>query len=896
MRVRRTTADSDSQYVYDEATWSVSRAVLNQVAFNTPVPICVSELRIKSNDQITGYVDDFNALCSSKLPTWDGANWDTVAETANPAALMRYLLTTRHGLSGPYTTSKLDNTALVALFEWCVAQGLEFNFIADSEKSTWERLTQVLSAARASVTTDVDGLWGAAIDQPGKTPKQLFTPRNSWGFKVSRGFMELPHALRVSFVDEEDDYDQKEFFVYADGYDKSTATNIVSWDYPGVTNWDDIWKMARRHLAKLLHRQFSISVNTDWEWLAIHRGNMVGVASDVLMNEFGTARILRLLFEVDGEEVLVGRAADIPLDELDNPLVPIGVQLDDTVIFSDPAPARYGIAIRDRSSALTTYEIVAEYGEERDVLRFSYALAAAQAPSLGSLCSVSILGEEYDEYLVSAITPVENLAAELVLIPYAMDEIEASVSGEIPAFNGQSRLDVTRGTIVPTPTVTTVRSDEGVLVRGADGTLSSRIMVNYSMSTGAVLADTVQAQCRRVGEPHWTSAPSVIAGNPVIFTEVEDGVFYDLRIRAMSSITGAASSWVTKLGHKVVGKSSPPPNLDSLYRQGSKIYWTYENAPIDFDGFLVRFSSGDNRNWEKGTDYPSRGHITTERSMDISGLDSSVVTIMVRPVDTSGNLSSSPSYLVLNLGEHSPDNLIMTEDVHGAGFGDTVLNGAVDESGNLVAHDAGTAYLPDDDALYLPQPVSDYLPLSYQAMTYEFSRVPAMEDAPGTMFLSTSISGEGWLIEYRRRGGQEKYLDQDDTAYLADDDAAYLGGSSPWASMPGGGIEVGREMVDFKISIDGGSRQGTISGLSVNIDVPDITESFDDIVIVSTGTRLPISKTYRTIDYIGGITLQDDGYGATGVRIKDKDPELGPMLEAVGASQATIDIYNMKGH
>jgi hypothetical protein len=611
MRIRRITADSDSQYVYDEATWSVFRAVLNQAAFNTPVPICVSELRIRANDQISGYVDDFNALCSSELPTWDGSGWDTVAETANASAQMRYLLTSRHSLSTPFTTAKLDDTSLTALYEWCVAEGLEFNFVADSEESTWARLTQVLSAARASATTDVDGLWGAAIDHPGKTPKQLFASRNSWSFKVSRGFMELPHALRVSFVDEEDDYGQKEDFVYADGHDESTATNIVSWDYPGVTNWGDIWKMGRRHLAKLLHRQFSISINTDWEWLAVHRGDMVGVASDVLMNVFGTARIQRLLFDVGEEvladfvedmpsswkalgngEVLVGREEDIPLDENDELLIPIGVQIDDTIIFSDPDPARYGIAIRNRSSALTSYEIVPEYGEERDVLRFSYALTKAQSPSLGTLCSVSILGEEYDEYLVSAITPAENLSAELVLTPYVMDEIEASVSGEIPAFNGQSRLDVTRGKTIPPPTITTIRSDEGVLVRGADGTLSSRIMVNYSLGTGAALPDTVQAQFRRDGDVGWTSALAVLAGNPVVFADVEDGETYNLRIRAANSKTGLASPWVSSEPHTVVGKTSPPPDVASysVQQNGNVCTHKWSQASVeDLLGYEIRY-------------------------------------------------------------------------------------------------------------------------------------------------------------------------------------------------------------------------------------------------------------------------------------------------------------------
>jgi hypothetical protein len=655
MRIRRTTADSDSQYIYDEATWSVSRAILNQAAFNTPVPICVSELRIKANDQLSGYVDDFNALCSSNLPSWDGTGWETVAETANPADQMRYLLTTRSGMAKPYTETKMDDTTLAELAEWCAAQGHEFNYVCDSETRVWERLTQILSAGRAAVTTDVDGLWGATIDQPGKTIKQLFTPRNSWGCKIKRGFMELPHALRVSYVDEDDDYETKEGFVYADGYDEDNAVDIVSWDYPGVTNWGAIWKMGRRHLAKILHRQLGITLSTDWEWLAAHRGALVGVASDVLMNVFGSARILRLLFDIgedalaemgdeipdswivfDNGEVLVGRAEDIPLGEDDEPLVPVGVQIDDTVIFSDPAPARYGIAIRDNTSRLTTYEIAPEYGEENDVLRFSYVITSKPSPQLGALCSVSILGEEYDEYLVSAITPGQNLTAELTLIPSAMDEIEASVSGEIPAYAPPVRLDVTRGTTLPVPTITNVRSDEGVLVRGADGTLVSRIMVNYSLGTGAVLPSTVQAQYRRDGDVGWTSAPSVIAGDPVIITGVEDGSVYDIRVRAVT-VAGVASGWVEELGHTVVGKSSNPSDVSvfALAAADSGITATWgQVADLDVARYEIRATDS---GWGDGNEIASGAGSTVPLPMAAAGTH----TYYIRALDTTGHYSSA---------------------------------------------------------------------------------------------------------------------------------------------------------------------------------------------------------------------------------------------------------------
>ncbi len=323
-RLIRLTDDTSSQYIRDEATWSVSRAIINQPAFATRKPYCVSELRIQANEQLSSYVDDFNALCHSNIPDWDGSAW-TTRTTSNLASIARYLLTSTHGLAKPYSTAKMDDSAWVALWNWCNVNGYEFNFICDSEQATWARLVQILAAGRAAPTTDVDGLWGAVIDRSGKEVKQLFTPRNSWGINCNRTFYDAPHALRVSYIDESDDYATKENFVFSDGYSldaangTTKATDIIEWDYPGVTKWEKIWRMGRYHLAKLLHRQISTTINTDWEWLVCHRGDLVGIASDVLMNTYGTARIQRLVYDVDGVETLVGKAANIPVDEDGNP-------------------------------------------------------------------------------------------------------------------------------------------------------------------------------------------------------------------------------------------------------------------------------------------------------------------------------------------------------------------------------------------------------------------------------------------------------------------------------------------------------------------------------------------------------------------------------------------------
>lgn len=599
MRWRRLTDDTDSQYIRDEATWSISRAIINQPAFNTLKPYCVSELRIQANEQLSSYVDDFNALCHSNIPDWDGSAW-TTRTTSNPASIARYLLTSTHGLAKPYTTAKMDDSAWVALWNWCDVNGYEFNFICDSEQSTWARLVQVLAAGRAAPTTDVDGLWGAVIDRSGKEVKQLFTPRNSWGINCNRTFYDAPHALRVSFIDETDDYATKENFVFSDGYSldaangTTKATDIIEWDYPGVTSWEKIWRMGRYHLAKLLHRQMSVSINTDWEWLVCHRGDLVGIASDVLMNTYGTARIQRLVYDVDGVETLVGKAANIPVDEENNPLIPIGVQLDDAVIFSDPDPARYGLAVRYATGAVSSYEVVPVFDDEpHSVLYFKNPITLAQTPPFYGLCDVGVFGEEYEEYLLAGVQPGDNASAELTLIPYAATEIEAAASGAVPDYKPTVILDVIKSSNLPTPIIEHVRSDETVLIMSRSGGITSRIAVWWKLDYTTSDVATVQlvAIDSETGDKLFGTAQ--IGEGFVSVSNVADGKVYDLMIRSVSA-SGKTSSWSNTVSHTVVGKTSRPPdilNFTAKILDAGGVSLAWDAVPVlDVAGYVI---SGD---------------------------------------------------------------------------------------------------------------------------------------------------------------------------------------------------------------------------------------------------------------------------------------------------------------
>lgn len=653
VRIRRVTKRTDDSYIIDDCQWSTMRAIIQKAAFDTPVPICVSELRIRASEQLSGYVTEFSGMCVSKIPDWTPqttkkvngktvtvpGHWNTWRETSNPASIMRYLLTSRHSLINPFKASRLDNNALVALWNWCKKNDYRFDFIADSEENLWARLVQVLSPAMAGPTTDVDGLWGAIIDQPNKTVRQMFTPRNSWGMSIQRGFARLPDALRVKFIDETDDYVQKEGFVYNDGFNKDgsggkkKANDVVEWSFEGVTNWNRMYKLARYHLAQLLHRQMNITINTDWEWLAVHRGDLVGLSSDVLMNTFGTARIMRKVYQGSGKVDGAGSAfiyednlnktdkdnvTEIvgPGESVPSGATLIGVQLDDTIYYTSPKPARYGLAIRNATGKVSIIEITPQYGLESDIVYFANRTQASKAaPNFGDLVSVSLLGSEYEEYLVSSITPGENMSAQITLVPYKTAEIMKAANGKIPAYEAPVILDAVKGAQdLPTPSLKSCISNEAVAQLTASGAVVVCIGATWSIPpTSENLAYfTIELNATREDNGATISGTSTNAEEYAVARNAVVGKKYFCKIRIHDPATGRTSAWSNIVTHTVAGLVMPPPapqnvKASTVYPKGVMLTWD-EVQVIDLRRYKVTGSTtGQTRGKETEYVYEPRG-------------------------------------------------------------------------------------------------------------------------------------------------------------------------------------------------------------------------------------------------------------------------------------------------
>ena len=154
-------------------------------------------------------------------------------------------------------------------------------------------LETIASAGRASVSWR-DGKIGVIIDEEQTVPVQLFTPRNSWGFKTDRQYLDQPHALRMKFVDPDAGWNEGTVTVYDDDHDQNSATKFEDVQCIGITRPSQAWRDGRYLMYQARLRMEEFTIQTDLENLACLRGDLIWAQHDVLKVGGDSSRIKRI--------------------------------------------------------------------------------------------------------------------------------------------------------------------------------------------------------------------------------------------------------------------------------------------------------------------------------------------------------------------------------------------------------------------------------------------------------------------------------------------------------------------------------------------------------------------------------------------------------------------------
>ena len=852
VRVQRTTDDQNVDRIIETVVWTTLRGIRSEDPFVAP-GVAKTVLRIRASGQISGNLDTVSGIVQTLHKSWNGTSWVSTQPTTNPADLYRAALQ-GNGNGSPLDDSRIDLDNLQAWHAENDAKGRSFSAVFANDGNLGDALKAIAAAGRAR-PTPITGTskWGVVYERTQTTPVQMFTPRNSSGFRSTIVFPDQPHAFRCNFLNAAVDYAQDERIVYADGYDAASATKFETIDFPGITSSAQVFREARYHLAVAKLRPEVFSLDVDVEHLVATSGDMVRAIHDVPLWGLGSGRIKSMTD--DGTKLQT-------------------ITLDERLLRDGTDQIAW---VRKQDGTVAQYTINGSAGETA-VLDMHTTVLLADAPDIGDLVSV---GSEAVNLIVKGIEPRGDFGATLTLVD-AAPSVNSIGSGAIPDYD----THVTPPAGLLTPAVTVVRSDESVLVRDTDGALKVAIVISIlADSTRRVsVLRSIHVTWRPTGtDAAWSSATFQADASEVTLLDVETGRIYDIRLRYLYEQTrpdgkAVAGPWFGPLTHKVIGTSSKPPDIVFATAENGRLTWRYPDPPPDFAGFQVKSALGTKATWSNA----SKAHdvLLSSNSFDFSHLSGGTRTLLVKAQDVAGNQSVNPAIVVVELGKAATSNVLFVDDRDAAGWPGTLQNGRV--AGGILTSQDNALYLPDGGAPYLADGDAPYLLSDLKQLIWTTTyTVPSNARVGDTLKIDITATNE-WSLTYRDaafwgvKGNpfEEDTYDISGFGWIEDDDEYNL-------AWPGEIPVTAGQQLTFRVLC-----KGEVSNFDIIFDALDVTERLFNVHLPQPGGRLPITKSYRVITGVI-LTLQEDGGTAAWAKVYDKDAALGPLVRGFTVSNGS---------
>jgi hypothetical protein len=447
------------------------------------------------------------------------------------------------------------------------------------------------------------------------------------------------------------------------------------------------------------------------------------------------------------------------------------------------------------------------------------------------------------------------------------------------------------------PTLLSVSSGEGELVIQSDGTIVNGVRVTWAPIADQSILEGgfVDLDVQVLPNGGWIRYTAPGDATELKFTGVADLAVILIRLRTRNALT--ASDWGTQVGHTVIGKTEPPPNIENLSIAGSVLSWSLPRRVPDLAGFVFRFHYGSNVDW--GSAAPLHTGLVTASPWEPETRPGGVVTIMGKAQDTTGNQSKTAGVIVMNLGDPPIANVVETWDFDALGwpFAPGLQIGWTLVGGKPSAVALDSLYGTDNQSFYGQDGEPFYDAGAYGQMVFVTNEIAVNQALAGSvMTLEIDAQGIDLTVEYRLAGPTPMYGSDDAPFYGAAADPLYdpPGEWQPWP----GQLIAANEIYQFRVTIGAGVQQGVLQEMFLTIDAPDIEEVLSDLPISAAGTVIPYAKAFTSIKAVTA-QLQANLSGAITTET-DKTIPLAPKIRAFNAAHtavagATADI-TLKGY
>lgn len=615
VRIRRLTADAADDNTFNDTYWTALKTIRHAkpISMNG---LAMTAIRIKATDQLNGIIDRFNGVVQSLVPDYTGTAWQT-QPTSNPAALFRYVL------QGVGNARPLDNNrlSLPRIEEWhdrCRESGYEFNAVIDTDLSVREVLQDIAAAGRASPAV-LDGKWAVIEDIPQSVPVQHFTPANTFGFKGEKSFDEIPHALRVRFINRDKGWIQDERLVYDDGYNAANATRYDSLDLTGITSSKQAWKAGRYHIAAARLRPESFSFLCDIEHIVCTRGDLIRFSHDVPLIGLASGRVKDIIIN---DEKITGLI-------LDN-------------IIEMEAGKTYAMRLRLNDGSSLVKPLITTAGQQASV-DFAEAENVSAQISRGTLFQYGLAGRESLELIVKAIEPQSNLTAKIVAVD-AAPAVHTADSGDIPAYQSGMTipLEMMRP---PTPVLASIQSGAEAVARNNNGRYDPRILITLAPPAWNEDLKPIVLLRANGDDRHQPASLDYATASAICICDIAAESIYDIQIKYAGS-NGSLSSGLNINAYRVEGLSGPPSDVVdfSMSCLGDTAHFSWQRVgDIDLDHYCLRFTPQVvNATWESSTD------LISVIPFDATGVTAPAMsgTYLIKAVDQGGKYSDNATLVV----------------------------------------------------------------------------------------------------------------------------------------------------------------------------------------------------------------------------------------------------------
>ena len=452
------TPESDWRGWLRDCFWMVLQSHRPESPFNIATPMHRVAFRVRSSFQLQGDLDNFNCLLKRVAKDWDVGSQTWVTRATRDCAAGAIWALQREANAKPELDGRIDWPAFQAWAAYTQPRGLTYSRVHDRVGTTLgDVLGEIGAAGRAHIWDDGMKIT-VVIDKRRDLVAEHINARNAANLTARPSYFRPPDALRVSFLDETNDYkpavrivpwpakiryatlaeleadldwpENTRAEVYEDGdpeaigyYAKVGKPLTGSWVFkpilraeeiqlPGETHPDNIWKSARRRQHETMLRNVEWSATKPGILRPAGKGDLVMISRDVVSRWMHSARVK------SGRDNLIVLDDAVHMD--DGKSYAIRFRLPGTELEHGASVTRTIATVPGRHTSVRLTGSVDVEGVD-----------ANAKPAKGALVHFGPAGQESYPAIVTGITRTIDMGTELAMSP-AADELHDLVDAEVP--------------------------------------------------------------------------------------------------------------------------------------------------------------------------------------------------------------------------------------------------------------------------------------------------------------------------------------------------------------------------------------------------------------------------------------------------------------------------------